>query len=117
VDRSTAEVLGMTQRDIASNLLISLSGSFQTSPSCWIDPAGSTQYNVRTHTPQSRLDSLNALATTPLGATGGQAPQLLANVASFHRGVSPAVVSHYDAAPVIDIYGAVQGIRSEERRV
>jgi multidrug efflux pump subunit AcrB len=110
VDRSKAELLGMTQRDIASNLLISLSGSFQTSPSFWIDPASGTQYNVSTQTPQSRLDSLNALATTPLGATGGQAPQLLANVASFHRGVSPAVVSHYDAAPVIDIYGAVQGI-------
>ena len=49
--------------------------------------------------------------TTPLGgARGGQSPQLLANVASFRRGVSPAVVSHYDAAPVIDIYGAAQGM-------
>jgi multidrug efflux pump subunit AcrB len=110
VDRSKAEELGMTQRDVASNLLISLSGSFQTSPSFWIDPKSGTQYNVSTQTPQAKLDTLNALATTPLGATGGQAPQLLANVASFHRGVSPAVVSHYDASPVIDIYGAVQGV-------
>jgi multidrug efflux pump subunit AcrB len=121
VDRSKAQLLGMTQRDVASNLLISLSGSFQTSPSFWIDPASGTQYSVSTQTPQPRLDSLNALATTPLGtptlassiqggSTGAQAPQMLANVATFHRGVSPAVVSHYDATPVIDIYGAVQGM-------
>ncbi|HEX4598000.1 MAG TPA: efflux RND transporter permease subunit, partial [Burkholderiaceae bacterium] len=121
VDRSKAQLLGMTQRDVASNLLISLSGSFQTSPSFWIDPASGTQYSVSTQTPQPRLDSLNALATTPLGtpsvggstqavSTAAQAPQMLANVATFRRGVSPAVVSHYDATPVIDIYGAVQGM-------
>src|SRR6267143_3367312 len=110
VDRSKAQLMGLTQRDIASNLLVSLSGSFQTTPSFWIDPASGTQYSVSTQTPQARLDSLNALATTPLSGGAGQAPQLLANVASFHRGVSPAVVSHYDAAPVIDIYGAVQGM-------
>ncbi len=110
VDRSKAELLNMTQHDIATNLLISLSGSFQTQPSFWIDPKSGTQYSVTTQTPQSRLDSLNALATTPLGTAAGQSPQLLANVASLHRGVSPAVVSHYDATPVIDIYGGVQGI-------
>ena len=121
VDRSKAQLLGMTQRDVASNLLISLSGSFQTSPSFWIDPASGTQYSVSTQTPQPKLDTLNDLATTPLGtpvvagtsqlaSTGPLAPQMLANVATFHRGVSPAVVSHYDATPVIDIYGAVQGM-------
>jgi len=110
VDRSKAQLLGLTQRDVASNLLVSLSGSFQTSPSFWIDPASGTQYNVSTQTPQPKLDSLNALATTPLSGIAGQGPQLLANVATFSRGVSPAVVSHYDATPVIDIYGGVQGI-------
>ena len=110
VDRSKAQLLGLTQRDVASNLLISLSGSFQTSPSFWIDPVSGTQYNVSTQTPQPRLDSLNALAATPIGANPGQVSQLLANVATFHRETSPAVVSHYDAMPVIDIYGAVQGI-------
>ena len=110
VDRSKAELLGLTQRDVASNLLVSLSGSFQTSPSFWIDPKSGTQYAISTQTPQARLDSLNALATTPVDAPGGKGPQLLANVATFHRGVAPAVVSHYDAQPVIDIYGGVQGI-------
>ncbi|MGP8033381.1 MAG: efflux RND transporter permease subunit [Steroidobacteraceae bacterium] len=111
VDRSKAALLGLTEQDVASNLLVSLSGSFQTSPSFWIDPKNGTQYSVAAQTPQYRLTSLPDLATTPItgpGATGSGA-QMLANLASFHRSVGPAVVSHYDATPVIDIYGAMQG--------
>ena len=111
VDRSKAELLGLTQQNVASNMLVSLSGSFQTNPSFWIDPKTGTQYSVATQTPQARLDTLNDLATTPLTATGNTAtgtPQLLANVASFHRSAGPSVVSHYNATPVLDIYGTVQ---------
>ncbi|HEV2227340.1 MAG TPA: efflux RND transporter permease subunit [Steroidobacteraceae bacterium] len=111
VDRSKAALLGLTEQDVASNLLVSLSGSFQTTPSFWIDPQSGTQYSVAAQTPQYRLASLPDLATTPItgpAATGGSA-QMLANLASFHRSVGPAVVSHYDAMPVIDIYGSLQG--------
>ena len=110
VDRSKAELLGLTQQNVASNMLVSLSGSFQTNPSFWIDPKTGTQYQVATQTPQARLDSLNDLATTPLTAAGGTTgtPQLLANVASFRRSAGPSVVSHYNATPVLDIYGTVQ---------
>jgi multidrug efflux pump subunit AcrB len=110
VDRNKAALLGFTEQDVASNLLVSLSGSFQTTPSFWIDPESGTEYNVAAQTPQYRLASLPDLATTPItgaAATGGA--QMLANLASFHRSVGPAVVSHYDATPVIDIYGALQG--------
>ncbi|MDB5975524.1 MAG: efflux transporter permease subunit [Nevskia sp.] len=113
VDRSKAQLLGLTQQNVASNILVSLSGSFQTSPSFWIDPKSGTQYNVATQTPQANLDSLNDLATTPLttgNATGTGTPQLLANVANFHRSVGPSVVSHYNATPVLDIYGTAQNI-------
>ena len=114
VDRSKAALLGLTEEDVASNLLVSLSGSFQTSPSFWIDPKSGTQYNVAAQTPQYRLTSLPDLATTPItglaaSPASANGAQLLANVASFHRSVGPAVVSHYDATPVIDIYGAMQG--------
>jgi multidrug efflux pump subunit AcrB len=113
VDRSKAQLLGLTQQNVASNMLVSLSGSFQTSPSFWIDPKSGTQYNVATQTPQYRLGTLNDLATTPLTsptASGTGTPQMLANVASFRRSAGPGVVSHYNATPVIDIYGSVQGI-------
>jgi multidrug efflux pump subunit AcrB len=110
VDRSKAELLGLTQQNVASNMLVSLSGSFQTQPSFWIEPKSGTQYNVATQTPQYDLQTLNDLATTPLTTGSGGPEQLLANVASFSRGVGPSVVSHYNATPALDIFGSVQGI-------
>ena len=113
VDRTRAQELGLTQQDVASNVLVSLSGSFQTSPSFWIDPQSGTEYNVAAQTPQPLLDTLNELQATPLSggasAGGGSNLQLLANVATIKRSVAPAVVSHYDAETVIDIYGSTQG--------
>jgi len=108
VDRSKAALLGVTERDVASNLLVSLSGSFQTTPSFWIDPKTGSQYSVTAQTPQYKLTSLYDLAATPLSASAGGAPQMLSNLATFRRNVAPGVVSHYDATPVIDIYGSVQ---------
>src|SRR5438874_963800 len=117
VDRSKAALLALSETDVASDLLVSLSGSSQTTLSFWIDPKSGTQYAIAAQTPQFRLASLGDLATTPVtgggaagGASGGgRAVQLLANLASFHRSVAPAVVSHYDATPVVDIFGAVEG--------
>jgi multidrug efflux pump subunit AcrB len=110
VDRSKAALLGLTETDVANDLLISLSGSGQTVLSFWIDPKGGTQYPVVAQTPQYRLASLSDLQTTPVtGLSGAGGGQMLANMASFRREVTPAVVSHYDATPVIDIYGAVEG--------
>ncbi len=109
IDRTKAQLVGLTEQSVAGNMLVSLSGSFQTSPSFWIDPQSGTQYNVATQTPQYRLETLNDLGNTPLsGATGGGS-QLLSNVASIHRSVAPAVVSHYNATPVLDIFGSVDG--------
>jgi multidrug efflux pump subunit AcrB len=114
VDRSKAQLLGLTEENVASNMLISLSGSFQTSPSFWIDPNTGTQYNVVSQTPQYRLASLNDLGNTPLSLSGGSAAatggtsQILSSVASMHRDDAPSVVSHYDAQTAFDIYGGVQ---------
>jgi len=114
VDRSKAELLGLTQQNVAANMLVSLSGSFQTTPSFWIDPKTGTQYNVVSQTPQYRLASLNDLGNTPLSQTNGSTPaangtsQILSSVAGFHRSAGPAVVSHYNAQPAVDIYGSVQ---------
>ena len=107
VDRTKAQLLGLTEQAIASNMLVSLSGSFQTSPSFWIDPKSGTQYQVASQTPQSRLENLNDLGNTPLDGPGGTG-QILSSVASIHRSVSPAVVTHYNATPALDIFGAVQ---------
>jgi CzcA family heavy metal efflux pump len=110
VDRTKARQFGLTQQNVASNILVSLSGSFQTTPSFWTDPKTGTQYNVAAQSPQSQLQSINALANTPVTSGSGGSTQLLANLATFRRGTSPAVVSHYNATPVLDVYGTTQGI-------
>jgi multidrug efflux pump subunit AcrB len=111
VDRTKAQELGLTQADVASNMLVSLSGSFQTSPSFWFDPKSGTEYNVVAQTPEPVMSSINQLQTTPLtpGSTAGMRAQMLANVATIHRTVAPEEVSHYDAQTVLDIYGSVEG--------
>ena len=109
VDRSKAALLGLTETDVASDLLVSLSGSGQTVLSFWIDPTTGTQYPVVAQTPQFRLSSLTDLTTTPVTGPAGHTAQMLANLASFRRTMTPAVVSHYDATPVIDIFGAADG--------
>ena len=110
VNRSKASLLGLTEKDVARNMLVSLSGSFQTSPSFWIDPRSSTQYQIAVQTPEYRMHSLGDLANTPVAnaATGGAATTL-SDVATFHRAVTSGVVDHYNATPALDIFGTVQG--------
>jgi multidrug efflux pump subunit AcrB len=109
VDRTNAALVGLTQQNIANDVLISLSGSLQTAPTYWLDAKSGTQYAVTTQAPQYRLASLQDLAATPLTSGTGGSQQLLANLATIKRGVGPAVVSHYDSRPVLDIYGSVDG--------
>jgi multidrug efflux pump subunit AcrB len=109
VERTKAQELGFTAHDIAQNLLISLSGSFQTQPTFWVDPRNGVSYNIATQTPQYRADSLQDLVNIPVTA-GTTVPQsLLASLVSVKRGADMAVVSHYNIAPVIDIFGSASG--------
>ena len=110
VDRTKAQEIGYTAHDVAQNLLVSLSGSFQTSPTYWVDPKNRVSYQISTQTPQYRVDTLQDLENVPVtGSTPDAAPSILANVASVRRGTGEAVVSHYDIQPVIDIFGSIQG--------
>ncbi|HXP67120.1 MAG TPA: efflux RND transporter permease subunit [Steroidobacteraceae bacterium] len=109
VDRTKAQLVGLTEQSVAGNMLVSLSGSFQTSPNFWIDPNSGTQYQVATQTPQYRLQNLNDLGNTPLSGGVNGSSQLLSNLVNVHRSVAPAVVSHYNATVAIDIFGSVDG--------
>jgi multidrug efflux pump subunit AcrB len=109
VDRTKAQEVGFTQRDVATNLLISLSGSFQTTPEFWLNPKNGVSYNIATQTPQYRVSSLQDLENIPVTGSSGSREAILASVASIRRGSGMAVDSHYDIQPLIDIYGSVQG--------
>jgi len=110
VERTKAEQLGFSAHDIAQNLLVSLSGSFQTSPSFWVDPQDHVSYQIATQTPQYRADTLQDIQNIPVTGTDPTAPpSIMASLVSMQRGAGMGVVSHYNIAPVIDIFGAVTG--------
>jgi len=109
VDRTRAQQVGLSQKDVAQNLLVSLSGSFQTTPTFWLNPQNGVSYSVAVQTPEYRINSLQALMNTPVNAPGAPAPQVLANLASVKPASTPIVISHYNITPVIDVYASVQG--------
>jgi multidrug efflux pump subunit AcrB len=108
-DRTKVQEVGFTMRDVASSLLVALSGSFQTTPSFFLNRVNEVSYQVASQTPQYQLDSLQTLAAIPVTGSSGATPQLLGNLATFSRGSEQGVVSHYNIQPVIDVYGDVQG--------
>jgi multidrug efflux pump subunit AcrB len=110
IERTKAQELGFSGHDIAQNLLVSLSGSFQTSPTFWVDPKNGVSYQIATQTPQYYADSLQDLINTPVtGSNPSAPPSLMASLVSTQRGTGMGVVSHYNVAPVIDIFGSVDG--------
>ena len=109
VDRSKAEQLGLTERDVANSVLVSLSNSFQTSPSFFLNPVNGVSYNLATQAPQYRIQSLSDLEDLPITSANGQTNQLLVNLATFKREEGAAVATHYDIKPVVDILVSVQG--------
>ncbi len=110
VDRTRAQQAGYTDAQVSSDLLIGLSGSFQTTPNFYLDPRSHIAYSIAVQTPQFDVKNLQELENFPVAVSGsGAPPQILGNLARVVRTTEQATVSHYDARPVIDIYGAVEG--------
>lgn len=108
VDRTMAREAGLTQRDVANDLLVSLSSSSVVTPSYWLDQTRGVQYLVAVQTPQYEIGSLEALGATPLSANDGT-PQFLSNVASIARSTGAANVTHYNLARTYDVRANVAG--------
>jgi multidrug efflux pump subunit AcrB len=108
VDRTMASQFGVSERDVASDLLVSLSSSGQVAPSFWVDPKRGIQYLVAVQTPQYGMDSLDALRQTPISTPGGT-PQFLSNMAQISRTEGPANITHYNVARTFDVHANVDG--------
>jgi len=109
VDRMKASALGLSERDVASSVLLNLSGSGQVQPSYWLDPYIGVQYLLNTRVPEYRMTSFSDLNSMPITAGSPQKgdEQLLANVASFSRTNGQPIYSHYNLVPVVDIFGGI----------
>lgn len=111
VDRSKAVELGLTEQMVANSVLLGLSGSGQVQPGYWLNPANGISYLVNARAPERQMESLQDLRSIPItsGTPGEGNGQVLANLATFSRTNGPAVVSHYNVQPVIDVFGGVSG--------
>jgi multidrug efflux pump subunit AcrB len=109
VDRAEASEQGLTQRDVASDALVSLSSSSQVAPNFWLDTAKGVQYVVAVQTPQYQLDSFDAVRQTPVHVPGVKEPEMLGNLATLKRDITPVNVTHYDVLSTFDVQANVQG--------
>jgi multidrug efflux pump subunit AcrB len=115
VDRTLASEVGVTQSQVANDLLVSLSGTAQLSPNFWINPTTGIEYNVLVQTPQYKMDTMSDLSNTPMvPATANpttsliQNTQLLGNMADMRPGQSPSNITHYQVRPTYDILAGVR---------
>ena len=107
VDRTRAQYVGITERDVTNSLVVDLAGSDQVQPTFWLNPENGVNYSIVMQTPQYQVDSLNALQNLPITAPGAPS-QVLGAIADIKRVAIPAVYSHYNIQPVIQIYGTTQ---------
>ncbi|MEA2796794.1 MAG: hypothetical protein QOI87_4174 [Bradyrhizobium sp.] len=109
VDRSLTSLAGLTEKDVATAMLTTLSGSSQSAPTYWLNPTNGVSYAVSVQTPQRDINTLTGLKNIPVTSSGGANLQLLGGLANVERAKSNAVVSHYNVQPVIDIFATPQG--------
>ncbi len=108
VDRVRTQQVGLSERDVANNVLTSLSSSFQTAPNFWLSPNG-VSYPIAIQTPQYKVDSIDTLRTIPINSPASPVPQLFENLAAMSRTQEPAVISHFNVQRTIDLYASTQG--------
>jgi len=111
VDRNKSTLVGLTHRDVANALLVSLSGSGQVTPTFWLNPKNGVVYSLMSQVPQYHIESLGDLRNLPVTSSTNPStqPQLLSNLATIQRTVGSGVVTHYNTTPSIDIFATTQG--------
>jgi multidrug efflux pump subunit AcrB len=108
VDRTRAQYVGLTERDVVNSLTVNLSGTGQVAPTFFLNPDNGVNYSIVMQTPQYQIDSLSALETLPITSGGPIAP-ILGGIANISRMASSAVVSQYDIQPMVQIFATPQG--------
>jgi CzcA family heavy metal efflux pump len=109
VDRTRAQYVGLTERDVTNSLVVNLAGSAQVAPTYYLNPDNGVSYSIVMQTPQYQIDSMSALETLPITAGNAQSAPILGGIADIKRTTSNAVVSQYDIQPMVQIYATPQG--------
>ncbi len=106
IERTRVTQVGLTAREVAQSALVSLSGSFQTTPNFWLNPRNEVTYQMAVQSPQYRMTSLQDLLNIPV--VSQQGPQLMGNLVQLSPAARPATVNHYNVQPIIDVYASTQ---------
>ncbi len=109
VDRTRAQYVGLTERDVTNSLVVNLAGSSQVAPTYYLNPDNGVSYSIVMQTPQFQIDSLSALETLPITAASTSTPPILGGIADIKRSTSSAVVSQYDIQSMVQIFATSQG--------
>ncbi|HEY4203918.1 MAG TPA: efflux RND transporter permease subunit [Xanthobacteraceae bacterium] len=109
VDRTRAQYVGLTARDVTNSMVVNLAGSSQVAPTYFLSPDNGVSYSIVMQTPQYQIDSLNKLENMPISAAGVATPPILGGIANITRSTSNAVVSQYDIQSLVQIYATTQG--------
>jgi CzcA family heavy metal efflux pump len=109
MDRTRIEQVGLSAQNVAQSVLLSLSGSNQITPDYWLNPKNGVTYPIQIQSPQYRVTSLQDLMNTPVTAAPLENNQVLGNLVQLSPVMRPALVSHYNVQPVIDVYASTQG--------
>jgi len=109
VDRVKLMQAGITQIDVATDIVISCSDSTYITPNFWLDRKSGFPYFIAVQTPKYRIDTVDALMRTPISTRSSHQSQLLTNLATLERRSVPAVVTHHNIEPALDIYANVDG--------
>ena len=109
VDRTRVQSVGLSQQDVANSVLLTLSSSFQVTPSFWVNPANGYEYNVAVQVPQYKIDSMQSLDNIPISSALTKTPQILGNMGTLSVNTEPALLSQYDTQPMMDVYASVEG--------
>jgi CzcA family heavy metal efflux pump len=109
VDRTRAQYVGLTERDVTNSLVVNLAGSSQVAPTYYLNPENGVSYSIVMQTPQFAIDSLSKLETLPISAAGSASAPILGGIADIKRSTSSAVVSQYDIQSLVQIYATTQG--------
>jgi multidrug efflux pump subunit AcrB len=109
VDRTRAQYVGLTERDVTNSLVVNLAGSSQVAPTYYLNPDNGVSYSIVMQTPQFQIDSLSALQTLPITAASTSSPPILGGIANITRSISSAVVSQYDIQSMVQIFATSQG--------
>jgi multidrug efflux pump subunit AcrB len=109
VDRTRAQYVGLTARDVTNSMVVNLAGSSQVAPTFFLDPNNGVSYSIVMQTPQYQIDSLNKLEALPISSAGIATAPMLGGIADIKRSSSSAVVSQYDIQTMVQIFATPQG--------